>query len=299
MILKYPNFSPLDITTKDEIVSFTRKFEPYSDFSFVNLFSWNTDDRAGVSWLNNNLVIKLPDYLSKDKYIYSLIGVNDPDKTIERLLNDFSRLDLVPQIVIQSLRFPEKYAIAEDRGSFDYLYKLHSLAKLQGKQYKKKRNIVNSTRELLGAKLEFITIKTITPEIHEEMLEVLKNWQKHTRQHQEKIELEEVAINRLFDHFDHFNLHLTLCRLDGKLNGFSIHEVIDKNNTICHFEKSINIPYSGAGAVLINEAAQALVDKSVIVNWEQDLGLPGLKKAKSSYSPIGFQRKYWISKGAP
>ncbi len=297
MISTYPEFSHLDLKTKDEVMEFTRKYEPYSDFSFINLFSWNTNEKAGIAWLNGNLVIKLPDYLTEDKFIYSLIGVNELDKTVNTLLDDCKRRDLVPQIVILLLKHPENYAIAEDRNSFDYVYQVNTLAKLNGKGFKNKRNIINNTRSLLGSKLEFTTVNTISPKLRVEMLAVFKEWQKHTSQPQSKISLEYIAINRLFDNIQHFDLHITLCRLDGKLNGFSIHEIIDEIHTICHFEKSLNHKHSGAGAVLINEAAKSLMERSEIVNWEQDLGLPGLKKAKSSYLPTGYYRKYWISRG--
>ena len=33
---------------------------------------------------------------------------------------------------------------------------------------------------------------------------------------------------------------------------------------------------------------------AVIVNREDDLGLPGLRQAKESYNPIGYARKYMV-----
>jgi len=48
--------------------------------------------------------------------------------------------------------------------------------------------------------------------------------------------------------------------------------------------------------VLIQEAAKFLSNKSKIVNWQQDLGIEGIKKAKRAYRPIGYLRKYTISR---
>ncbi|CAN5126649.1 phosphatidylglycerol lysyltransferase domain-containing protein [soil metagenome] len=297
MIATFPYFSKLDIDHKEEMTTFTRNFEPYSDFSFVNLFSWNVDGTAEIAWLNDNIVIKLPDYLQKGKYIYSIIGIHNMDESIEQLLAFAPRLDLVPQFILNNLVSPEKYAIAENRDSFDYVYKVDDLAQLPGGAYKKKRHRVHQTLESLGDRLEFFTTAKMTSELRLEMLDVLKRWQVQTDQPREKIELEDIAITRLFDHFDLFELQITACRIDGKLQGFSIHEVLDEAFSICHFEKTITSEYDGIGVVLINEAAKALAGKSVLVNWEQDLGLPGLKKSKLSYCPVKYQRKYWISKG--
>lgn len=297
MIATFPHFTGLDIHLKDEMTGFTRNFEPYSDFSFVNLFSWNTDGTAMVSWLNSNLVIRLPDYLKKDKYVYSVIGINEIDDSIEKLLGITPRLELVPQLILNNISLPGNYAIAEDRDNFDYVYKIDDLALLPGGRYKKKRHRVNQTLDRLNGRIEASTTSTMTKELRSEMLDVLDRWQTQTDQPTEKVELEEIAINRLLDHFYFFELQITTCRIDGRMVGFSINEVLDEAYSICHFEKTITSEFVGIGAVLIQEAAKALSGKSALVNWEQDLGIPGLKKSKKSYCPIKYQRKYWISRG--
>lgn len=297
MIGLFPNFSKLTIHHKEELTGFTRNFEPYSDFSFVNLFSWNVDGNAEIAWLNGNIVIKLPDYLERGKYIHSIIGINKMDESIARLLDYTPNLALVPQLILNNLKNPEIYAIAEDRDNFDYVYTIDGLANLLGGEYKKKRQKVNRTKEMLSDRIKTQTVTTMTKELRFEMLSLLKEWQLYTDQSPDKIELEDIALNRLFDHFYFFDLQITTCRVDNKLMGFSINEILDEAYSICHFEKTVTSEHDGIGAVLINEAAKSLAGKSAIVNWEQDLGIPGLKKSKLSYSPIKYQRKYWISKG--
>ena len=295
MISHYPQFTPITIDLKDEVERHTSKFDLYSDFTFVNLFAWNTDGKAGLSWLNGNLIVNLHDYVEGDT-IYSIIGNNEIDETLITIFDDISELRLVPQIVIENLSKPEVYAIAEDRDSFDYIYNIDELSALNGSRLKNKRQKIRQTREKLGNRLSFSNEIILTDKLKSEMLDVLDGWKDQTKQPSESIALEEVALKRLFDHFDTFSLTITTMRLDNALKGFSINEIINEKQSICHFEKSLTVDHDGLYAVLINEAAKALEGKSKIVNWEQDLGIPGLKHIKRSYAPTKYHRKYIIAK---
>jgi hypothetical protein len=299
MIKSFPEFTKITIDLKQEISDYTKKYELYSDFSFANLFSWNTDDKAGVSWLNGNLVVKLPDYVYGGEHLYSILGHQKIDESVAEILKIAGRLDLVPEVVIGHMENPEIYAIAEDRDSFDYVYYVDKLRELNGSKLKNKRQKVQHTKNDLGDRLTFENIKKLNKALQIEMLEVLNKWQSQTPQPADHTRLEQIAINRLFDHIDHFELHTTTARIDGKLAGFTIHESIDDENYICHFEKAILDEHDGIYAVLINEAAKSLDNSGQKnVNWEQDLGIPGLKHIKRSYAPYKFQKKYWVSTGS-
>ena len=73
MIALFPEFSKIDISHRYEIEAITSKFEPYSDFNFVSLFCWDTDGSAAVSVSNDNLIIKIPDYINGIP-VYSMLG---------------------------------------------------------------------------------------------------------------------------------------------------------------------------------------------------------------------------------
>lgn len=298
MISTFPVFTDITLDVKDEVIGFTKKFDLYADFSFINLFSWNTDGKAGVAWLNGSLVVKLPDYMHEGHYIYSILGDTGLDDSISDLIRRVQKLSLVPEVVIENMRAPELYAIAEDRDSFDYIYRVERLTMLDGSKLKNKRQKVKKTKEELGDHLSFDNRTVLTRDLKKELLDVYSRWQKQTTQPLEHIKLEEIALKRLFNNFDKFNnLTITTLQVHGKIEGFSINEVIDEINSICHFEKAILEKHDGLYAVLIHEAAKALAGHSEVVNWEQDLGIPGLKHIKKSYAPYKYYRKYLISKG--
>jgi len=100
MIPVFPIFTALTLEHKSEVESITSKFEPYADFSFVNLFAWCLDTQTEISLLNDNLVIRLPDYITGETTMYSLIGKTKMDESVDELLKLSDSLTLVPEQVI-------------------------------------------------------------------------------------------------------------------------------------------------------------------------------------------------------
>ncbi len=297
MIPQFPEFTPVDFKLQKEIQTFTRKFDPYEDFSFVNLYTWDTNGNAGVSWLNNNLVIKIPNYMDSTKFTYTFVGTSQLDATVTTLLDKYRVLELIPTFAITGLLHPEKYAIAEDRDSFDYMYSVKSLSEMTGGPLRKKRNLVNATHKALGERIQCVTVSKLSSEQRLDVEVIIERWFNDTKQPSEDVACEKTALSRLIDAFEQLDLWITLCYIDDNLNGFSVHEIISKDYSICHFEKSLNKKYPGINTVLIKAAATFLSDKSATVNWQQDLGIEGLRKSKEAYRPKYYLRKYWISRG--
>ena len=292
----FPNFIPLGLNSKDDLYKIQSKFDTYSDFSFVNMYAWDIDDSTKISWLNNNMVIQMTDYMDKDRKFFTLFGDNKIDETLEELFKITSHLELIPGFVIEAIRDPSAYAVAEDRSSFDYMYKVSDIAQLKGKKYSKKRNHINKITSQLGKRISTTTVSEIGGPLMDELMSTFHRWCEHTKQPLSQYELEIIALQKLLRVFSEFNIYITICRIDGEIEGFSINEILNSKSAICHFEKSINKDHKGLNAYLINQAAKFLDGKVKIVNWEQDLGLKGLKKTKSSYHPVRQNRKYWLSK---
>ena len=57
----------------------------------------------------------------------------------------------------------------------------------------------------------------------------------------------------------------------------------------------MNESFSGLGAFLIHENSRLLSEKGVqLFNWEQDMGINGLRIWKESYKPCYFLKKYEV-----
>jgi hypothetical protein len=86
-----------------------------------------------------------------------------------------------------------------------------------------------------------------------------------------------------------------MIHVDGQPAGFSVHEPISKHYALSHFHKTLS-HFRNIDVFLTNYAAQDLLARGYkYVNWEQDLGVPGLKKSKQSYRPLKMLKKYSVA----
>jgi hypothetical protein len=129
----------------------------------------------------------------------------------------------------------------------------------------------------------------------EEMRFVFISWIENHRKHSVLDDAEFRAFNLLLDNLSHFNLAFTFIKEGNKLVAFSVNEIINKDYALCHFEKIVRI-HPQMGVLIVNEAAKYLLSAGcVYMNWEQDLGIAGLRNSKASYHPAKLFKKYIVS----
>lgn len=296
MIQTYPQFSKLTLNLADEINAFTGQFEPFSDFNFTSLFSWDTDGSAELAWLNNNLVIRLPDYLDGHS-VYSLLGRHKIEESVQTLLKKTDKLELVPEMVVSALAGDSAYRITEDPDNFDYIYEVAHLSELAGNKFKKKRNKANVFKKDHENYELVVRVTRQLDKAHAEKLkQVDREWATATPRAKGDILAERKAIDRLLDNFAAFKLVLIEVVVDGEIKAFSINELLDREYSICHFEKALSTHHEHLNTFLTIEVARELqAAGSRLMNWEQDLGLEGLRRSKHSYHPVHMLKKYTVS----
>jgi hypothetical protein len=294
MINKFPDFSQLTIEHQKQIRSICSTTDVYADFNFINLFCWSDGGKAEVSILNGNLVIRLPDYIS-DNTIVSLIGNNKIDDSIGQLLQITDKLDLVPQSVIDKLEKRENLNIKEDFGGHDYIYKIENIVNFPGGKFKNKRQKLQSVKAAFPSGFEVMTKTKIDHREKEEVRFVFISWIENHRKHSVLDDAEFRAFNILLNNLDHFSLAFTFIKNGDQLVAFSVNEIINKDYALCHFEKVVRI-HPQMGILIVNEAAKYLLNAGcTYMNWEQDLGIAGLRNSKKSYHPVKLFKKYIVS----
>jgi len=176
--------------------------------------------------------------------------------------------------------------------SSDYLYDAEALRMLSGNALHKKRNHVNKFVRLYP---DYLYAK-LTRNDKAECLALVADWCRSKEIDPDNIaESDDPMIRRLFDDFDDLDIYGGLIRTGGQVRAFSMGSLGNGNRAHIHFEKAdpeIHGIYAAINQmVLLNEFPSVET-----VNREEDLGVPGLRKAKLSYEPITWITKYktWL-----
>lgn len=294
MINQYPNYSNIDKGHLDLIRKFTSGFDPYSDFNFLSLYSWNIDDSTSLSMLNGNLVILLPDYLTGEPII-SVLGKTKMRESLEILLKDHPKLHLVPKVVKDSLSKTHNLIFTPDEDNFDYIYKLSDHSSMSGKKFSMVRNKYNKFLSAHGKYTHVQKISFSSPSKVGDLINVYNQWYKSRGKIEDDIKNERNAIIRLLENAPAFNLECYEIFIDKKLVGFSINEILPKGFANSHFQKCL-LDYEGIDAYLTNFVSKDLMGKGCeYINWEQDLGIEGLRHQKRAYRPVKMLEKYIVT----
>lgn len=296
MIPIFPEFKNIEISDKEEIENFTKDFPPYSQFHFVTLFCWDVQEKRMISMLNGNLVVKTTDDLSGETF-YTFLGTNDAHETIMTLLKISHRekirpvLNLIPQETANKFFDSDKdFRIKEDRNNFDYIYSINDLKNYSGPKYAQSRNLLSRFhRRYLNYEVKLFSLTK------EDDLRCFNEvWNIWNYIKEGYIEKEEIAIKRFLKNISHFELVNVMIYVDDKPVAFTINQIINGEFAIAHFAKA-NYAYSGVTSAIMNETAKQLDELGCkYLNYEEDLGLQPLRKAKQSYQPVSFLKKYTV-----
>ena len=300
MIPQFPKFKKVELSDREDVEAYTKKYQPYSDFNFISLWAWDFNKKRGISMLHDNLVIRFTDY-STQEIFFSFLGTNEVERTVQELLLHSKKigvqqtLRLVPEIVINEIDIPQ-FKIARDFDNFDYIYLIPLLSKMQGKTYKSRRVPAEKfLREQPSARFEIRNLSD--PIIQEGITSVIRSWEKKKNLERKECEVEheDAAIKRLFEMSLSHDMTVGAIFVGDAMRAFTIEEIVPHKYSIGHFWKTSGI-CTGEYDFLAQKTAQYLEDKGIVYwNWEQDLGKENLRSSKRSYRPSDFLKKYQVS----
>lgn len=298
MIPQFPEFKKLELSDREEIESFTKKFPPYSDFNFVSMWSWDVRGEMRVSWLNGNLVVKFSHYLTVDSFL-SFIGTNMVNETAEVLIqfskiNNEDTLKLVPEITANLINKDIFDATIEDDQA-DYIYDLQYISAFSGGHFASKRTAINKlTRENPTLRTEIVDLDSEMSKFNLKKVNISWIQHKTAKDPYGEIQNELIAIDRFLSNNFGDKIICIGVYINDQMVGYHMVEIVSQNYAICHYIKA-DFSHSGIYDFLMKESARILLEKGVkYINFEQDLGLPGLKSSKERFSTGIFLEKYKI-----
>lgn len=304
MIPKFPSFTKIDPAHKTSFEEITKKFAPYSDHNFTSLLMWDINNDTEYSILKGNLVIKFKDYES-DKRFYSFIGNNKTAETIEQIIKLSREKGYGDEVLLlpkdnftdeQIQDLSSKYTFTEDRNNFDYILRVDELADFSGGKYLNKRNKLNHL--LKNHQPRLVTRDISDQNFRKELTQCFNDWVEATKRTRGEsfVNFDEIkAFKKLLDHHKYLDILAVAVYIDGKIQGFSLIEIVD-NEYAHHPIQKGNTSYKGIYEFLYNSIGKYLKEKNIkYLNIYQDLGHEGLRRGKMDYNP-DFLKKYTLSK---
>ena len=202
-------------------------------------------------------------------------------------------INLADEFAVQYLNLPEdKYLVEEQVDSKDYLYDGNAMRTLAGKKLHKKKNRVNAFKREYEGRYEY---RRLCCSDSHEVWEFLDKWRLQKGDDvEEHLDYEVRGIHDILKNCSSLFVRMGGVFIDGQLEAFTIGSYNPiENMAVIHIEKAnpdINGLYQ-----FINQ--QFLIEEFPDVEWvnrEDDMGLEGLRKAKSSYYPADYARKYLV-----
>ena len=290
----FPEFEPLSLKHKAYFQRFSRLVELNSDYSFANLFVWNTNGEAMVSQLNDLAILLYPNYNNPEDSLCLVIGDGDMLVPTFRAVLDSGKapnIDLVPNVLFDDATLQKHGLLAKpDRNSYDYVYYVAALSAADTPNFRHLRRGVNVFKNNHHGKLHLeidVEIDNPTHATIQGLMTITEQW--GMARYGAKIYEEGLAIKRSLEHLRDLELKLAVLTSDDVEIGFIIYEFIGKNDdtVLIHFEK--NADYDSLGHYLKKaffDSIAAHQTKEIIhINYEQDLGIEGLRNIKQSLNP--------------
>jgi hypothetical protein len=297
----FPNFVALDLSHKKMLRAIAERFPAYSDFNFVSMFSWDTQGTVGVATLYGNLAVRFSGYTDSTTFL-SFIGANKVPETIETLL-DYCRkahippcLQLIPQSVIDALSASAhtRYTIQEDRDNHDYILSVKNLSEF-GTLYKRKKNAYNRFMRNYSGHFVCKQLDLGSSKIVQQIGKVLADWQRTRGKSDDEVKNEFAAIRKCLKHAKELDVLAYGTFVQDELVGFTLFEMVPGQTAILHFAKA-NVTFEGVFEHLKHNFAKHLTTMDAkYINYEQDLGVAGMRREKESYKPVDYLKKYTIT----
>lgn len=308
-----------------------------ADYSFTNLFIWRKEYNPRICFVDERLVVFMPDY---NLYAYPK-GGDEFRNALESIVQDAKERGIRPVVIrgLTEATMPEflsqhqdDFEISDDRDNADYIYSIEKLRYLKGRKLSGKRNHIKhfeangewelrlvgageasaaalASRGREGAAAAAYTgaetaaagalaglsdssgkpIGTATIDDCKAFLE-----EYNSLVESKDLEAERVALGELFDNYEALGCTSALLYQNGRPVAFTAGTMLGKTVYDVHFEKArpdVEAAYTMINREFANLIAQ-LIPEIEYFNREEDMGLPGLRRAKESYYPDMMIYKY-------
>lgn len=284
-------FRPLTLPDREMLQDYLRRYPQHvSGYTFATLAAYAPI--YGILWSQVWPECLLLARRLDDGNLHLLQPIGQPtDACCDGLLGVAALLPYPLQMVYvakdyidKNPRFCAHFDAEEDRNSSNYIYVARDLADLAGGRYAKKRNLIAQFQTLHP---DWLT-EPLDADCGDLCRQVLLSIAREDGVDAKNATLaqELLALDFTMTNFAALEQCGVLIRVAGQPVGFAIWERQNIETAAIHFEKALR-SFKGLYQIVNREAARAIVAGGYhLINREEDVGDPGLRQAKLSYSPI-------------
>lgn len=265
------------------------------EYTFTNLFMWGTQQLA---FLENHVIL----FSEFDNHCFYPFPVGNGDKktVLESIFADakerglcccLTGLNPEDKQTLESL-YPGEFYFQYDRRNSDYVYNIHDLADLKGRKLHRKRNHLKHFQKNHPS----CVVEGISDNNIEEIRNFISCW------YQMKLEdapdgdyhNEQAALEKALRFYKELEMEGLILKEGDTILGFTLGRQMSPDTFDVHFEKARG-DIDGAYTTINNAFANYIREKYphiIYLNREEDMGIPGLRKAKQSYFPHHMVKKY-------
>lgn len=279
----FPLLKPVGLDDRPLIEEFLRRFPSEAcELNFANIFIWRDSEKPRFTLLNGNLCLFLePDF--EPPYALPPLGRTALRETVAACLDRVPRLSRVTEDIVPELG--DGFCVEEDRDNFDYLYLASELGGLSGKKFDGKRNRIKKFESSCAH--EYVALG---PHLLDDCRRLFEEWF-GTKNHDPYLQAEKAAILEGLDHFEALGLRGAAILVDGRVRAFTYGTLLTPGTAVIQVEIA-DPALPGLAQYINREFVRRAWPDARFVNREQDVGVPGLRKAKLSYQPCRLVRKF-------
>jgi len=291
-IPEYPESRQVTLEDKDEIEGLFSKYSTeVSERTFGSVYIWRQyAGRSFISRFRDHLIMTW--YRERfGKLMFCPVG-EDP-VTIIAAFSKAPPLGGDPFKGIFGIVEPTASALTRLglnpvplRDEWDYVYLTRDLIELDGPKYHTQRKEMKKATSELN-----LVYEPMTREHQLQCLQLEEVWcdLKHCRLDKFS-EAEDAALKEAISNLDTLGFMGGVVLLDGKVQALTVGEKLNSTTAVVHFEKA-NPEIRGLYQVINQQFCERALKDFEFVNREQDVGEPGLRRAKEGYHPHHFVEK--------
>ena len=297
------NFKPVEAEDLDELNPFfCKRPNKTCDSVFLDSFIWREYYNVRYAVSDNKAILWLMDLDGKTGSAMPICSEEDLEYYFWKLVEYFNTelkaplyINLADEEAVEQLglkNMPDKFKITEQVDLKDYLYDGNAMRTLSGKKLHKKKNHLNAFKREYEGRYEY---RRLCCSDRGDVWKFLDRWREEKGEEvEEHLDYEVRGIHEILKNCSLLNVRMSGVYIDGHLEAFTIGSYNPlEQMAVIHIEKA-NPEIRGLYQFINQQFLIEEFPEAVLINREDDLGLEGLRKAKLSYNPIDYARKYQV-----